>query len=182
MAFSLDPKKSALIIQDLQNDVIMPGGAFTKSDGPGPVEHAQSQKVVAHAKAIAAAARAAGMPVIHVWYVVDKGAPGQLNAPLFQAVAGGASCVGPGRGAGLGLEPKRGDLIVEKMRMNAFQDTNLETLLKAWSRERRHRRLDELLDRAHGAARADVGYRAIVVTDATSTMNDEGGTPRSTTP
>ncbi len=98
MALSLDPKKSALIIQDLQNDVIMPGGAFTKSDGPGPAEHAQSQKVVAHAKAIAAAARAAGMPVIHVWYVVDKGAPGlKLNAPLFQAVAAaGPSCVGPG--------------------------------------------------------------------------------------
>ena len=48
MALSLDPKKSALIIQDLQNDVIMPGGAFTKSDGPGPAEHAQSQKVVAN--------------------------------------------------------------------------------------------------------------------------------------
>ena len=29
MAVTLDPRKSALIIQDLQNDVIMPGGAFT---------------------------------------------------------------------------------------------------------------------------------------------------------
>ena len=46
MALKFDPKKSALIIQDLQNDVIMPGGAFTKRD-PAPAEHAKSQNVVA---------------------------------------------------------------------------------------------------------------------------------------
>ena len=91
MAVKFDPKKSALIIQDLQNDVIMPGGAFTGGEGPGPAEHAQSQKVVSNVKSIAAAARSAGMPVIHVWYVVEKGAPGlKVNAPLFEAVANNA--------------------------------------------------------------------------------------------
>jgi gluconolactonase len=177
MALRLDPKKSALVIQDLQNDVIMPGGAFTGGEGPGPAEHAQSQKVVANVKSIAAAARAAGMPVIHVWYVVDKGAPGlKLNAPLFEAVASGAVVRGSWGAAPVkGLEPKKGDLIVEKMRMNAFHDTNLETLLKglgtetlvitgAWTN----------FSIEHTARHAaDAGYRAVVVTDGTSTVNDE---------
>ena len=177
MAFSLDPKTSALIIQDLQNDVIMPGGAFTGGDGPGPAEHAKSQNVVGHAKALAAAARAAGMPVIHVWYVVEKGAPGlKLNAPLFQGVAAGALVRGTWGAAPVkGLEPKKGDLVVEKTRMNAFHGTNLENLLRglgtetvvvtgAWTN----------FSIEHTARHAaDAGYNAVVVTDATSTINDE---------
>ena len=74
-----------------------------------------------------------------------------------------------------GLEPKRGDLVVEKMRMNAFHDTSLETLLKglgadtvvitgAWTN----------FSIEHTARHAaDAGYRAIVVTDGTSTINDD---------
>ena len=176
MAVKFDPKKTALVIQDLQNDVIMPGGAFTKDD-PSPAEHAKKQRVVANVKELAAAARAAGMPVIHVWYVVDKGAPGlKLNAPLFQAVARNAVVRGTHGAAPVrGLEPKKGDLVVEKMRMNAFHDTNLETLLKglgvetlvitgAWTN----------FSIEHTARHAaDAGYSAIVVTDGTSTINDE---------
>lgn len=177
MALRLDPKKSALIVQDLQNDVIMPGGAFTGGEGPGPAEHAKSQNVVANVKSIAAAARAAGMPVIHVWYLVDKGAPGlKVNAPLFEAVAAGAVVRGSWGAAPVkGLEPKKGDLVVEKMRMNAFHDTNLETMLKglgvetvvitgAWTN----------FSIEHTARHAaDAGYRAVVVTDGTSTIDDE---------
>ncbi len=39
----LDPKRCALIIQDLQNDVIMEGGAFAASGAPA---HARAQRVV----------------------------------------------------------------------------------------------------------------------------------------
>lgn len=177
MALKLDPKRSALIVQDLQNDVIMPGGAFTGGEGPGPAEHARSQNVVANVKSLAAAARAAGMPVIHVWYVVDKGAPGlKRNAPLFEAVAAGAVVRGTWGAAPVkGLEPRKGDLVVEKMRMNAFHDTNLETLLKglgvetvvitgAWTN----------FSIEHTARHAaDAGYRAVVVTDGTSSIDDE---------
>ena len=36
---------------------------------------------------LAAACRKAGVPVIHVWYIVEQGAPGlKQNAPLFQGV------------------------------------------------------------------------------------------------
>lgn len=85
MAIEIDAKTNALIIQDLQNDVIIEGGAFADSGAPA---HAISQNVVAHVKDMAAAARRAGMTVIHVHYIVEPGAPGfKLNAPLFQGIS-----------------------------------------------------------------------------------------------
>ena len=118
------------------------------------------------------------MPVIHVWYLVEKGAPGlKQNAPLFQGVKEGKGLVrGTWGGEPVkGLEAKRGDFIVEKMRMNAFHDTQLETLLKGLSAE------TLVITGAwtnfsieHTARHAaDAGYNAIVVTDGTSTIDDE---------
>ena len=175
MAFELDAAHSALIIQDLQNDVIGEGGAFADSGAPA---HAQSQNVVENVKSLAAAARKAGMAVIHVHYIVEEGAPGlKLNAPLFQGVAEAKAMVRGtwGAAAVAGLEPQAGDLVVEKMRMNGFHDTPLETILKglgvdtivisgAWTN------FSVEHTARHGA---DAGYRAVVLTDGTSTINDE---------
>lgn len=177
MAVKFDPKRSALIIQDLQNDVIMPGGAFTK-DNPAPAEHAKTQNVVANVKRLASAARAAGVPVIHVWYIVEPGAPGlKLNAPLFQSVKDTGGVVRGTSGAApiKGLEPRKGDHVVEKSRMNGFHGTNLDNLLRGFGTE------DLIITGAwtnfsieHTARHAaDTGYRAIVVTDGTSTIDDE---------
>jgi gluconolactonase len=78
----LDPRRCAMIIQDLQNDVIMDGGAFRDSGAPG---HARQQRVVDNVRRLAEAARARGVVIIHVWFVVEPGAPGvTLNAPLFE--------------------------------------------------------------------------------------------------
>ena len=80
----VDPGRAALIIQDLQNDVMADGGAFAESGAP---QHAKEQNVVENVKDLAAACRSKGVPVIHVWYIVEPGAPGlKLNAPLFQGV------------------------------------------------------------------------------------------------
>ena len=175
MALAVDPRGSALIVQDLQNDVIAEGGAFAESGAPA---HAKSQNVVANVASLAQAARRAGMAVIHVHYVVEEGAPGlKLNAPLFQSVAEAKALVRGTWGAAPveGLEPQAGDLVVEKMRMNAFHDTRLDTLLKglgaetviiagAWTN----------FSVEHTARHAaDAGYRAVVLTDGTSTVDDE---------
>jgi gluconolactonase len=172
----IDPKRSALIVQDLQNDVIMPGGAFCGQ--PGPAEHAKKQNVVANAKKLAAAARDKGMPVIHVWYLVDKGAPGlKLNAPLFQAVKATNGVVrGTWGGAPVkGLEAKRGDFVVEKTRMCAFTDTNLEQILKGCGVERLVITGAWTNFSIEHTARtgADLGYECTVISDATSTISDE---------
>src|SRR2546423_8618314 len=111
----------------MQNDVIIEGGAFADSGAPA---HAISQNAVENVLGLAAAARAAGVPVIHIWYIVDAGAPGlKQNAPLFEGVKGANALVRGTWGAAPaeGLEPQDGDFVVEKMRMNAFHDTKLDT-------------------------------------------------------
>src|SRR5712671_2542022 len=112
---SIDRKRAALIIQDMQNDVISEGGAFADSGAP---QHAQEQNVVANCKRLADACRKAGIPVIHVWYVVEDGAPGlKLNAPLFDGVKETSALVRGSWGAAPadGLERQDGDFVVEKM-------------------------------------------------------------------
>jgi gluconolactonase len=171
----LDAKRSALIIQDLQNDVMIEGGAFADSGAP---EHAKSQDVVANVKRLADAARKSGMPVIHVHYIVEPGAPGlKLNAPLFVGVKESNALVRGSWGAAPaeGLEPLPGDHVVEKMRMNGFYNTRLDILLRglgaetivitgAWTN------MSIEHTARHGA---DAGYEVVVVSDGTSTTSDE---------
>jgi gluconolactonase len=172
---SIDPKTAALVIQDLQNDVIIEGGAFADSGAPA---HATSQNVVANVIGLAEACRAAGVPVIHIWYIVEAGAPGlKQNAPLFEGVKGANALVRGTWGAAPadGLEPQPGDHVVEKMRMNGFYETRLDILLRglgvenliisgAWTN----------MSIEHTARHAaDAGYRAIVASDGTSTVDDD---------
>jgi gluconolactonase len=174
-ALRLDATSTALIIQDLQNDVIIEGGAFADSGAPA---HATAQNVVANVAGLADAFRSAGAPVIHVWYIVEPGAVGlKQNAPLFQGVKDANALVRGTWGAAPvdGLEPKEGDHIVEKMRMNGFFQTRLDVLLRglgvdtivisgAWTN------MSIEHTARHGA---DAGYNAIVVSDGTSTTGDE---------
>jgi gluconolactonase len=171
--FTLDPKQCALIIQDLQNDVIIEGGAFADSGSP---QHAKEQNVVANVQRLADAARKQGVAVIHVHYIVEPGAPGlSVNAPLFQAVKDtkGLERGTWGAAPADGLEPQDGDFVVEKMRMSGWQDTKLEALLVglhrftliitgAWTN----------MSIEHTARTgADKGYTVFVPEDACSTMN-----------
>jgi gluconolactonase len=171
----LDPKRSALIIQDLQNDVIIEGGAFADSGAPA---HATAQNVVGNVADLAAACRGAGVAVIHVWYIVEQGAAGlKQNAPLFQGVKEANALVRGTWGAAPadGLEPQDGDHVVEKMRMNGFYDTRLDILLRglgadtiivsgAWTN------MSIEHTARHGA---DAGYEVVVPSDGTSTTGDE---------
>ena len=132
---SLDADRCVLIIQDMQNDVMMDGGAFAETGAP---EHAKEQNVVENVKALAETCRSKGIPVIHVWYIVEDGAPGlKLNAGLYQGVKDTGALVRGSWGAAPaeGLEPKEGDFVVEKMRMNAWHGTRLETLLGGLGRD-----------------------------------------------
>ena len=172
---NLDPARTALIIQDLQNDIIMEGGAFADSGAPA---HAASQNVVENVKGVAAAARAAGVPVIHIHYIVETGAPGlKLNAPLFQGVKEANALVRGSWGAAPvpGLEPQEGDHVVEKTRMNGFYNTILDNLLRGYGTETlvitgAWTNMSIEHTSRHGA---DAGYEIVVVSDGCSTVNDE---------
>jgi gluconolactonase len=169
----LDPARCALIIQDMQNDVVMEGGAFASSGAP---EHCRQQNAIANIGRLADACRARGVMVIHVWFEVGPGAPGvTMNAPLFQGLRDANAMVKGSWGAAPvpGLEPKPGDHVVRKMRMSAWEGTSLETILKS---ERR----DTIINTGawtnmsveHTARTgADKGYHMVTPEDACSTMN-----------
>jgi len=169
---TLDPARCALLVQDMQNDVIIEGGAFAESGSPA---HAKEQNVVANVADLAAACRSKGIPVFHVWYVVEEGAPGlKLNAPLFEGVKAGAMVRGTwGAAPAEGLEPQDGDYVVEKMRMSAWQGTRLENMLAGLGRD------TVIVTGAwtnmsieHTARTgADKGYYMVVPEDGCSTMN-----------
>jgi gluconolactonase len=172
---SLDARRSALVIQDLQNDVIIEGGAFADSGAPA---HATAQNVVGNVADLAAACRAAAVPVIHVWYIVEAGAPGlRQNAPLFQGVKDANALVRGTWGAAPvdGLEPQGGDHVVEKMRMNGFYETRLDILLRGLGAEQliitgAWTNMSIEHTARHGA---DAGYEVVVASDGTSTTGDE---------
>ena len=171
--FTLDPGRCVLVVQDLQNDVIIDGGAFAESGSP---QHAKEQNVVENVQDLAAFCRGKGIPVIHVWYIVEEGAPGlKLNAPLFQGLKDTGALVRGTWGAAPadGLEAQDGDYVVEKMRMSAWQGTKLQNLLAGLGRD------TVIVTGAwtnmsveHTARTgADKGFSMVVPEDCCSTMN-----------
>jgi gluconolactonase len=169
----LDPARCALIIQDMQNDVVMEGGAFAASGSP---QHCRDQNALGHVAELAAACRRRGIPVIHVHFVVPPGGKGlTLNAPLFEGVIDNNALVRGTWGAAPapGAEVADGDFVVEKNRMSAWEGTQLETILKAEGR-------DIIIETGawtnmsieHTARTgADKGYVMVIPEDACSTMN-----------
>ncbi|WP_370400562.1 isochorismatase family protein [Sulfitobacter sp. JB4-11] len=169
----IDPRRTALIIQDMQNDVIIDGGAFAESGSP---DHARAQNVVENARRLAEACRKAGVTVLHVWLVCEPDHPGVPdNCPLFQGLIDANALVRGtwGVAPAAGLEPQTSDMIVEKMTMSAWPSSRLETILAANG-------IDTLINTGawtnmsveHTArTAADKGFRVIVPENACSTMN-----------
>jgi gluconolactonase len=172
---SLDPGRCALIVQDMQNDVIIEGGAFAESGSP---VHAKEQNVVANVADLADACRVKGIPVLHVHYIVEEGAPGlKLNAPLFDGLKEAGAMVRGSWGAAPaeGLEPKDGDFVVEKMRMSGWEGTRLENLLEGLGRDTVivTGAWTNMSIEHTSRTGADKGYTMVVPEDGCSTMNAE---------
>ncbi|MFD0914844.1 isochorismatase family protein [Pseudahrensia aquimaris] len=172
-ALRIDPHRTALIIQDMQNDVIMDGGAFADSGSP---EHAKQQNVIENSRRLADACRRAGVLVLHVWFVNEPGHPAmKTNSPLLEGMLEANALVRGTWGVAPvpGLEPQGNDLVVEKITMSAWESGRLENYLKGAGR-------DTILCTGawtnmsveHTARTgADKGYFIIVPQDACSTMN-----------
>ena len=169
----ISPGRTALIIQDMQNDVISEGGAFASSGSPA---HARSQNVVENSRRLAEACRRAGVSVIHVWFVCEPGHPAlPQNCGLYRGVVEANALVRGTWGAAPvdGLKPQDGDLVVEKMSMSAWPSSRLESYLAG-------KGIDTIINTGawtnmsveHTArTAADKGFRVIVPEDACSTMN-----------
>ena len=171
--FTFDISRCILLIQDMQNDVVTEGGAFSESGAPA---HCREQKAVENIQRLAERCRSLGIPVVHVWFIVEPNALGMTrNAPLFTGAIEHRAMLRNSWGAApvAGLEPEEGDHVIEKNRMSAWEGTRLETVLKAEGR-------DIVIDTGawtnmsieHTARTgADKGYFIVVPEDACSTMN-----------
>ncbi|MDB5379054.1 MAG: rutB [Rubritepida sp.] len=141
-AIRLNPAETAMIIVDMQNAYAMPGGYLDVAgfdvSGIPPV-------IPMVAKA-AAAARAAGMPVIFFQNgfdpsYSDAGTPASPNWHKSNALktmrakpeyAGKLLARGSWDHALVdGLTPQPGDLVVPKTRYSGFYNTNIDSLLRA---------------------------------------------------
>ena len=172
---AIAPARSALLLQDLQNDVMIDGGAFASTGSP---QHAKEQNVVANARRLAEACRQSGIIVIHIWMVCEPGHPLlSQHAPLFQGLKGENALVRGTWGVqpAQGLEPQSQDLVVEKMSMSGWESSRLESYL-------RHAGIDTIINcgawtnmSVEHTARtaADKGFRVIVPEDSCSTMNSD---------
>jgi len=170
---NIDGNKSVLIIQDMQNDVMIDGGAFAHTGSP---QHAKDQNVVENIRRLADACRRAGVLVIHVWLVCEPGHPAMgENAPLLKGLKENNALVRGTWGVqpAPGLEPQHGDLIVEKITMSAWESGRLENYIKGAGRNTIINTGSWTNMSVEHTARtgADKGYTVVVPENACSTMN-----------
>jgi gluconolactonase len=170
----VDPRTSALLVVDLQNDTVGEQGAFADS---GAAAFAARHGVIDKVRRLVSAARAGGMPVIFVWHIDEPGhVDSTRNAALFREIADANGLVRGTWGAApvAGLEPGEGEAVVEKQRKSAFNTTTLDTKLRglsvktivvcgAWTNFAiEHTCRDG----------ADHGYEVVLATDGTATISD----------
>lgn len=114
-----DPKKTAVLLMDLQNEIV----ARVPCDG-----------LLERAASVARAARTAGMQVIYVQVAFRDGHPevSPRNAGFSALKANGGLRQGSaGAQIDAAVEPQPGDLTVQKRRISAFAGSDLELILRA---------------------------------------------------
>lgn len=171
----IDLRRTALVLLDLQNYNVHPDG-YWASVSPGLVERVGPS--LARTVEALAAARAAGIAVVHVQNAWREGHPDINPHTPWQA---DAKAAGRSTEGSWGVEffapvaPLDGEFVVRKRAVSAFVGTELERLLRV-------RDISTLLlaggvtnFAVEGTARdaSDRGYRVIVLEDCCETVSDE---------
>jgi len=167
----LDPRRTALIVQGLQNDVMAPAGKLYNGELQKVVAELN---VVANIGRIAAALRQARGVVAHVTYVIYSGGVGVPDtAPVFRRFAASGALLHGSWGAAPwdGLPPEEGDFVIEKLRVNPFHGSTLLPLLRSLDIRTVIPVGTQTNMGVVSAARAaaDEGFEVIAVTDASAT-------------
>jgi nicotinamidase-related amidase len=137
----VDPTRTALVLIDVQNDFCSPGGSVDRAGGSLRMYDAALPRM----RRLVAAARAAGVPVIHVRMLSLPGGASESAGWLRLRVRAAGSYGGLGEngvwrytepgtwGADFvdGLGPEGDEPVVDKYRSSGFFGTNLDTVLRA---------------------------------------------------
>jgi nicotinamidase-related amidase len=106
------PQQSAVVVIDMANDFVYPGGVI--ADAGGPDYQARAQQIIPSLARLLAAAREAGVTVI---YATDAHTPGDSELrkwpPHAMAGSWNAAIVS-------GLAPEPGDLVIPKQTYSPF--------------------------------------------------------------
>jgi nicotinamidase-related amidase len=122
---TINPKTSALLLQDLQNDII-------KSNRP--VVPMGSAELIANCRKLLAKARQVGMPVIYVQVIRRRDLKDAPRPPLGAAAApaGGPALIEGTEGAKVvsELAPRPGEVVVTKHTTSPFHTTDIGVYLR----------------------------------------------------
>jgi nicotinamidase-related amidase len=124
--------RTALVNIDLQNDFLHADGWYATNG----IEIGHMQRVIDPVKRLVAACRASGVPVVwtrHGTHGVEDGGPFMQLRPFLRD--GGLRIGTWGYELLAELEPQAGDWYVEKNRLSAFFQTNLELTLRGLDAE-----------------------------------------------
>lgn len=167
--------KSALLLLDLQNEMVDPQG---KIGAHGLAAAAAAGNVVENAATALAAAREAGIDVVHVRLGFKPGYSDCLSvAPRIAALkANGAAIIGTwGTEFPEALTPAGGELIVTKQCVNPFFDTPLLSHLREHGIERLFFGgvATPLVVEMTARAADDAGFAPVVLADLCAAPNAE---------
>jgi len=138
-SFEFDPRKTALIVIDMQRDFLAPEGA----SGASGFDLAPLRAVIPRLQAVLRAARAQGLPVYHTREGHKPDLSDLSEAKRLRSLAAGAEigARGPlGRFLVRGeyghdfvdeLQPEVGEAVIDKASFGAFHGTDLEASLRA---------------------------------------------------
>ena len=129
-AARVHPDQTALVLIDLQRDFCSPDGAM----GRAGKDLTAVQAALKQASKLLAAARAAGMQVVHVRSEHGDLDASDVSLTVGRRALGDAACCQPGTaGAAFmpDVAPRAGEWLVTKHRSSAFVDTRLELLLRS---------------------------------------------------
>jgi nicotinamidase-related amidase len=173
----IDPASTALLLMDFQNYGIHPDGYWAKRD-PSLLARLDRSGVVANAARALAAARAAGMRVVHV---VNRWRAGHTDMddrmPMWAGRKGTDVAIEGTWNADIidELAPASDEPVVVKRNVSALAGTELGRLLTLYGV--RTVVLGGVATNfvVEGTAReaADLGYGVVVLADASESINDE---------
>jgi ureidoacrylate peracid hydrolase len=123
--WTIEAKKTALLLIDLSNEFLAPGS---------PMEIPEGREMIPHLNRLAAACRAKGIPVIYTTHVhrPDGSDLGRM-ADIFRNVREGRLLREGTEGVEIypDIRPQPGDILVRKRRYNAFENSDLELILRS---------------------------------------------------
>ncbi len=134
-SLTLPKDKTALLVMDVQNDIVHADGKLGGELGAGKMPRlVQDKGILANIARVMRAARSAGVPVIHVRHVYR---PDYLDMPnniaIFRIIKKIGALADGSWGAQIhaAVAPAPGEVVVDKTRISAFYASTLASVLEA---------------------------------------------------